>query len=68
MPFPKTADEAEAQGYRFDRPAFCGGCGASVLWFRTPKKKFIPIDGSNDGQFVPHWATCPKADDFRRKR
>ena len=66
MSFPNTHEEAELQGYRFDRPSFCTGCGVPILWFTTPKKKYIPIDGGEG--FSPHWATCPKADKFRRKR
>ena len=78
----------------------CKGCGASIVFVRTPNGKSMPCDetmvpyierrGANgkivtaDGKvvsaevtddlgsstgvgYVPHWATCPKAVDFKRK-
>lgn len=58
-------------------------CDAKVVWFvpsPTGSRTFITITGDTvrgeiaaEGQSpvtigrVPHWATCPKAGDFRRK-
>ena len=42
--------------------AQCRGCGALIYWIKTKKGKNMPVDA--DGQ--PHWATCEKADTFRR--
>ncbi len=43
--------------------AKCRGCDADIVWLRTEAGKLMPIDG--DG--TPHFATCPKAAQFRRK-
>lgn len=42
----------------------CKGCGASIAWIRTTAGKAMPVDG--DG--TPHWATCPKASQFKKGR
>lgn len=41
----------------------CRGCGAPIIWKRTRSGKWTPEDP--DGK--PHWATCPKSKDFKRK-
>ncbi len=56
--------------------ATCKGCGKTIEWIRTPAGKQMPVDPGlvtvvlADGRVVrghtPHWATCPKAQDFRR--
>ena len=51
-------------GYQPSQPGFCRGCNALVLWARTPRGKSTPLDA--DGG--PHWATCPRANDFRRPK
>lgn len=77
----------------------CRACGAPILWIRTPKGKWLPVNYGpvqyrenprgkdsvvdNWGQIIhcdlnfdglptglariPHWATCPKAAQFKRK-
>lgn len=50
----------------------CRKCGAFILWGRTglPEPKNKPLDARPDpksGLYVSHFATCPNADDFRRK-
>lgn len=65
MPFPRTDIDLAAQGYVFENKAKCRGCGADIEFWLTPKGKHIPLDA---GTMEPHWATCPKADDFRGKR
>jgi hypothetical protein len=42
----------------------CRGCGAWIYWIRTEKGKLMPVDPGG----APHWATCPKAAEFRRKK
>jgi hypothetical protein len=64
MPFPQTEPELKAAGYRYSNTGRCRGCGAMIAWYHTPTGKTIPLD---DATFEPHWATCPKADEFRRK-
>jgi len=40
----------------------CRGCHSIIYWVKTPARKNMPVDP--DGG--PHWATCPKAKDFKR--
>lgn len=42
----------------------CKGCGAAILWVTTKNGKptLYDLDGET------HWATCPKAGDFKRGR
>ena len=42
-------------------PSRCRGCQAQIFWIKTEAGKNMPLDP--DG--IPHWATCPKADQFR---
>ena len=60
----------------------CKGCGAAIIWIKTAKGKNMPIDAKpvkaylpdpvNEYSFVdvhlPHWGTCPKARDFKKKK
>jgi hypothetical protein len=41
----------------------CSGCNAVIHWVKTAKGKWTPVnpDGS------PHWSTCPKAKQFKKK-
>ena len=64
-------------------PGRCKSCGAAILWVLTPKGHAMCLDpkpekrvvlGRQTGQahvldtYVPHWATCPSADQHRRPR
>ena len=42
----------------------CGKCGAPIEWQMTIQGNWTPqnLDGT------PHWATCPHAAEFRRRR
>lgn len=52
-------------------------CQKPIYWILTGNQKRMPIDtnvpdgkaptGSDPGQGVPHWATCPEAQSFKRK-
>ena len=44
------------------RLSHCSGCGRGIYWVFTKNGKRMPVDP--DGQ--PHWATCPKAKEFKR--
>jgi hypothetical protein len=62
--------------------AQCRGCGAEIIWAITPlNKKAMPLDAKPEKRFIlsagndqarlvdtyiSHFATCPKAADFRR--
>jgi hypothetical protein len=63
MPFPRTDTELDAAGYKFAGTSKCRGCNQSIAWYLTPKGKRIPLD---EGTLESHWATCPKAKDFRK--
>ena len=45
-------------------PTECRGCNALIYWIRTEKGKAMPVNP--DG--VSHFATCPDAKEFRRKK
>ena len=68
MPFPKTLDELTAAGYRFEGHAHCAGCGALIEWWITPNNKRMPMDVTDGRKAEAHWATCPKAAQFRKVR
>ncbi len=58
----------------------CSGCKAPIIWMKTIRGKNMPVDAKgeqrialdDDGRAVmvqtwmPHWATCPKAKDFKK--
>lgn len=69
MPLPQTRIEVVEAGYIFGGTANCAGCQALIEWWRTPKGKRMPIDRMplDDSPFVPHFATCPKAQQFRKR-
>jgi hypothetical protein len=64
------------------RESTCKGCGASILWFKTVRGKNIPADAKGEtriimnaeGQavmarsYMPHHATCPEVDKFRKDK
>jgi len=43
----------------------CKGCGAWIGWGETASGKLMPFD-HGDPKFTSHWATCPKASQFRQ--
>ncbi|MGK2898591.1 MAG: hypothetical protein ACSLE9_07870 [Burkholderiaceae bacterium] len=47
-----------------DRQAVCKSCGEPVDWVITDAGKRAPMN--LDG--VPHFATCPQANEWRRSR
>jgi hypothetical protein len=61
--------------------ATCKGCGAEIIWTYTEAGKRIPLDAKPEKRFVwenvpdqyrlkdtyvSHFATCPKAAEFRK--
>lgn len=50
------------EGYQYERMTRCRGCDAWIAWWLTPAGKQSPhdLDGTS------HFATCPKAKDFKR--
>lgn len=55
--------------------AKCKGCGRPIVWVNTKNGRAMPCDDvkqtvvTDDGEVVsgrvPHWATCPAADQFK---
>ena len=67
MPFPKTLDALREAGYLPDGFSTCS-CGAKIKWFITPKGKRMPVDVFESGAVDSHFATCPNAEQFRKKK
>lgn len=66
-------------GFVYDNDAMCRGCRAPIEWWITPKGKKMPmsvVEIKDESKVfpqpilrvirVPHWGTCPNAEDFRR--
>jgi hypothetical protein len=61
---------------RFSKVDSCKGCGREILWGRTQAGKWVPVDPEfvsvYDGAghlvrgHIPHHATCPNVEDFRK--
>lgn len=70
MAFPATFLALKEAGYRFDNHAQCRGCKRDIEWWLTPTGKKMPFDlmPELDSPAITHFTTCPKADDFRRKK
>jgi hypothetical protein len=57
--------------------ATCKGCGAEIEWMFTENGHKMPVNKpmltviTKDGKVIQgqesHFASCPKADDFRRR-
>lgn len=55
----------------------CRSCRAEIVWFKTKKDKWMPIDAAtvkasdtqvNLGYHISHFATCPNASHHRKTR
>jgi hypothetical protein len=68
MPFPQTLDELRFAGYKFDEHSHCRGCDAVIEWWITPAGKKMPMDVTDSGAVTSHFATCPKAREFRKTK
>jgi len=51
-------------GWVLEGLATCRSCDAPIAWCTTPRGKRAPID--RDG--VSHFATCPQAEAWRRRK
>lgn len=55
----------------------CRACGVYIEWIKTKAGAMMPVDPAlitiitEDGEmkkgFIPHWATCPHAEYFKKK-
>ena len=52
-------------GYIAMDEATCSRCFAPIIWYRTPKRKLMPM---NRVSLTTHWSTCPFAKEFKRKK
>ena len=82
MPLPDTLPELAIAGYVHNGNGQCAACRAPIEWFQTPKGHTMPFSKKKQvvvGQFSmyertaetkyePHWASCPAAHQFRRKK
>lgn len=70
MAFPATRKEMEDQGYKCMTYTRCRGCDASMEFWHTPKGGTIPMDPMPlvESPAVSHYATCPNARRFRKKK
>lgn len=64
--FPQTREGMEAAGYRLVLRRKCALCPATIEFYETAIKKWLPMEWLEaERRLVPHWATCPHAEDFR---
>ncbi len=64
-----TRYEMERAGYKFLSKSKCKGCDAAIEWWKTSRGKNLPFNPRPETEhhpMKPHWATCPKSDDFRQ--
>ena len=66
--WPTTRHKLQLAGYRLQYARPCKLCAAKIEFWKTPAKKLIPLDRRPDDTFMPHWATCPHAEEFRKKQ
>lgn len=68
MPYNRA--EMERAGYKLRGNGLCRGCGAEIVWYRTTNNKSMPFNlpiVDDLVEVIPHWATCPKRDQFKSK-
>jgi hypothetical protein len=63
----RTPNEMREAGYTFIHARSCSACGTPLEFWRTPKNRLGPFEQTTEGRLISHFATCPKADKFRRK-
>jgi hypothetical protein len=82
MALPDTFPGLALEGYIHQGQSLCRGCNATIEWFRTPKNQMIPMSLKTEvrvgteslysvpsfTKLEPHFAACPNAERFKRKR
>lgn len=82
MPLPDTFVGLAEYGYRHAGSGHCKKCHARLEWFYTRKNKPMPFSLKQEivvgedaiyakpsmTRYEPHFAVCPAAEAFRRKR
>ena len=64
--WPATALQLEAAGWRLELVRRCRLCPASIEFWVKGKTK-MPLDQGERGLRSPHWASCPRAAEFRTR-
>ena len=69
MPFPANRHDLKEAGYDFIAMKTCP-CGATMELWQTPSNQMMPMNpmAGDDSKAESHWATCPKAAQFRRAK
>ena len=67
MPFPTTTYGLKMAGYVFDQGGTCRFCKKEIEWWKTPRRRLIPMDVNPDGTCVSHFATCPNYSPVSKK-
>lgn len=62
------------------REGTCKGCGAKIIWMAMESGRLMPVDAKPlkmvmpfalgckmVDAYTPHWATCPQAEQFKKK-
>lgn len=69
---PSNRADLQSFGYHLlTSTARCSGCKAPIEWWVTANGKKMPFDVrvvDDAEELLPHWSSCPKAQDFRRKK
>jgi hypothetical protein len=76
MNFPATSAALQAAGWEYTNDGVCRGCQAKIEWWISPRGKKMPmsvistatIQHATGDVRQPHFADCPEADQFRKKK
>jgi hypothetical protein len=81
MPLPTQVKELQAAGYAYEDKGVCRRCGAEIEWWKSPSGAKMPFrvfkireNEANPAsrvvrlERVVHFADCPKAKKFRKKK
>lgn len=65
---PRNRAELLARGYHFKGQGHCRGCNQLIEWYDTPAGRNAPYNlmPHDDSPAVCHFATCTRANHFRR--
>jgi hypothetical protein len=65
--FPRGHKALVQEGYEFLFTGICREpeCGATILWYRTPRRKRMPIDAERK---IPHFVCCKAMERERENR
>jgi hypothetical protein len=69
MAFPKSRQEMLDRGWTNLGAKICAGrgCGARIeMWQHPETKNSVPMNA--EGEFISHFATCPRAIDFSKSK